>query len=183
MKHERKVLLLSRSYWPIGLTTWQEAFCLLARNSAEVVQFYEDWEVNSASKAHKVPAVLVVLNNFKHVPKLKFNRDNLYFRDKHTCQYCGAIFESFSKKNLTYDHVHPRSKGGSTSWTNIVTACKSCNLKKGDSLLKDSGLFLKKFPEAPSQGEIVKYKVLNTNVQPEWEFYLAPILQKDEKNT
>ena len=60
---------------------------------------------------------------------VKFSRSNVLLRDMYTCQYCSEIFD---KKDLTLDHVIPKSKKGPSNWENVVTACKSCNLKKGD---------------------------------------------------
>jgi|TARA_Y100001937_G_scaffold29865_1_gene43045 5-methylcytosine-specific restriction endonuclease McrA len=71
------------------------------------------------------------------------SRHLIYKRDNYECQYCG------SKKDLTIDHVTPRSKGGDDTWTNLVTACSSCNVKKGSKTLKEAGLVLKSTPRAP----------------------------------
>jgi len=65
---------------------------------------------------------------YKRKTHPRFSKNNVYLRDMNTCQYCG---NEFSKHDLTLDHVLPISKGGKTNWTNIVTACKSCNVKKG----------------------------------------------------
>jgi 5-methylcytosine-specific restriction endonuclease McrA len=77
---------------------------------------------------------------------MKFSRQNLYFRDRGKCQYCGTSFES---KDLTYDHVIPRSKGGQTEWTNIVTSCLPCNLKKGGRTPEEAGMCLVRRPKVP----------------------------------
>jgi 5-methylcytosine-specific restriction endonuclease McrA len=71
------------------------------------------------------------------------NRREVFRRDGHTCQYCG------STKHLTLDHVIPRSKGGTHTWDNVVTACERCNSTKGDRLLNEIGLALKTKPKAP----------------------------------
>jgi len=71
------------------------------------------------------------------------SRHLIYKRDNYQCQYCG------SKKDLTIDHVSPRCKGGDDTWTNLVTACSSCNVKKGSKTLKEAGLVLNNTPKAP----------------------------------
>jgi 5-methylcytosine-specific restriction endonuclease McrA len=70
-------------------------------------------------------------------------RASIYKRDDHECQYCG------SEKDLTLDHVIPRSKGGQDTWDNLVTCCSKCNLKKGNKLLSESNMILRKTPSAP----------------------------------
>jgi 5-methylcytosine-specific restriction endonuclease McrA len=81
----------------------------------------------------KVPAVAVTKEYFKYKKSAKFSRANLFLRDLYQCQYCG---DTFDPKDLTLDHVKPRSRGGLTNWENSVTACKSCNWKKGDKDIK-----------------------------------------------
>ena len=61
---------------------------------------------------------------------IAFNRKNILRRDNYTCQYCGAVDNA-----LTVDHIHPKSRGGESSWVNVVIACKPCNLKKGNQKL------------------------------------------------
>ena len=80
--------------------------------------------------------------------KAAFTRFNVFLRDKFSCQYCG------SKKELTFDHLLPRSKGGKTNWDNVVTACSSCNVKKGGRLLSKSGMILNIMPYQPSTEDL-----------------------------
>ena len=74
----------------------------------------------------------------------------MFLRDKFSCQYCG------SKKELTFDHLLPRSKGGKTDWDNVVTACSSCNVKKGGRLLNKSGMTLNQMPYQPTTEDLHK---------------------------
>ena len=76
-----------------------------------------------------------------------FTRFNVFLRDQWTCQYCG---DQFRTHELTFDHVIPRSRGGKTSWGNIVTACQECNLQKGSQLPRDCGMFPLNEPHQPS---------------------------------
>ncbi|OYW58600.1 MAG: HNH endonuclease [Rhodobacterales bacterium 12-65-15] len=80
--------------------------------------------------------------------RVAFTRFNLFLRDEFCCQYCGA------RGDLTFDHVVPRSKGGITSWDNVVAACSPCNLRKGSRTLRQSGLYLNRLPRAPSPEEM-----------------------------
>jgi 5-methylcytosine-specific restriction endonuclease McrA len=71
-------------------------------------------------------------------------RQNVFKRDKFACQYCG------SPKSLTLDHIIPRSKGGKTSWSNLVTACQPCNTRKGDRTPDQANLKLRSKPQKPT---------------------------------
>jgi 5-methylcytosine-specific restriction endonuclease McrA len=73
-----------------------------------------------------------------------FTRFNVFLRDRFTCQYCGE------REDLTFDHVIPRSKGGQTTWENVVAACSPCNLAKGDRLPREVDMFPRQMPFAPS---------------------------------
>ena len=94
----------------------------------------------------RVPRV-ILLCFFDRMPKkeVKFTRHNIFERDHNTCQYCGRIF---SPQELTLDHIHPRSRGGDSSWDNLVTCCRSCNNRKGDHAAEDVGMRLLKRPQA-----------------------------------
>lgn len=105
-------------------------------------------EVRSQHHSLRVPAV-VRLIRFVGFRKrdIKFSRQNLYARDKYRCQYCG---DKLPPKELTCDHVIPRSRGGKTMWTNIVTCCRPCNRKKGGRMPEEGGFKLLKKPTKPS---------------------------------
>lgn len=143
-----RTLLLSQSYAPIKAISWQRALTLLTLGKVEVVEEY-DGNAHSATMIIKIPAVVRLLRAFRaHKKAVKFSRVNIFARDGYKCQYCG------NKKpvgKLTYDHVVPRSQGGKTTWTNIVTCCGDCNLRKGG--------------RTPEQA---KMKLLSTPVQPKW---------------
>ena len=92
------------------------------------------------------------------------SRDNVFKRDGFKCQYCGT------EKELTLDHLIPKAKGGKTSWNNLVTACKSCNAKKGNYSLEEAGLELNLRPFRPSY--IMYLKDLSGNNYDEWKPFL-----------
>ena len=78
--------------------------------------------------------------------KIKLSRENIYKRDKYTCQYCG---KKLDQKQLNLDHILPRHRGGKTAWTNVVSCCFECNLKKGGKTLQEANMRLLKKPRAP----------------------------------
>jgi 5-methylcytosine-specific restriction endonuclease McrA len=92
---------------------------------------------------------VVVLREFvKPQKQAAFTRFNLFLRDEFCCQYCGA------RGDLTFDHVVPRARGGTTTWENVVAACSPCNLRKGARALAQSGLTLRRPPVRPSPEDL-----------------------------
>ena len=95
----------------------------------------------------KLPSV-ISLRDYVHQDRPPaFTRFNVFLRDHFTCQYCSG---DFATNELTFDHVVPKSRGGRTNWSNVVTACSPCNLLKGNRLLSESGLVLRRAPAEPS---------------------------------
>ncbi|HPH64433.1 MAG TPA: HNH endonuclease [Kofleriaceae bacterium] len=162
-------LLVSQSYEPIKVIAWQRAIGLLFLGKAEVVQEY-DTEVRSVSMTLRVPAVVRLVRAFRRQHKpVKFSRVNIYARDGYRCQYCGR---KTSVAELTYDHVVPRSQGGGTSWTNIVTCCYLCNRKKGGRTPREAGMTLLAPPTQPNWMPAVAIRVSLKSVPAAWRDYL-----------
>ena len=139
-------LLLNFTFEPLKIVTWKKAVLMVMLEKVEVIKEYERI-IRGVSFALRLPAV-IRLNRFikRGRPHVKFSRQNLYGRDKRRCQYCGFPFQH---KELTYDHVIPRSRGGQTEWTNVVTCCTACNLKKGGRTPEEAGMFLIQKPKTP----------------------------------
>lgn len=139
-------LLLNSTFEPLKVVTWKKAILMVMLGKVEVLEEYERI-IRGVSFALQLPAV-IRLNRFikRRTPIIKFSRHNLYIRDRGKCQYCGSSFEH---KELTYDHVIPRSKGGQTEWTNVVSCCTACNLKKGGRTPEEAGMFLIRKPKNP----------------------------------
>ena len=106
--------------------------------------------ISSPSFKIKLPSVIALKSFIRPQSNPNFTRFNVFLRDKFLCQYCGSGHE------LTFDHLLPRSKGGTTNWNNVVTACSSCNVKKGGRLLNQSGMHLTKKPFEPSTEDLHK---------------------------
>jgi len=165
------VLVINKNYRAVNFASVKRAFCLLANGVAEVIDVedgkyynydFESWQelsefesefednrydwVNCVDYKIPIPKIvrLLAFGEFKR-PKVKFNRRNIYARDKNTCQYCG---KRFSTKDLNLDHVLPRSLGGQSCWTNIVCSCIKCNTKKANRTPEQAGMKLIRPPKA-----------------------------------
>ncbi|HQY44043.1 MAG TPA: HNH endonuclease [Paracoccaceae bacterium] len=135
------------SYYPLSLWPWQEAIKAVFLDRVTILAEYEE-VVRSQRSAIRIPSVVVLKDYVKPQKRVAFTRFNLFLRDEFCCQYCG------SKGDLTFDHVMPRSRGGVTSWENVVAACAPCNLRKGNKSLRQSGLHLRRLPHQPSPEEM-----------------------------
>ena len=136
------------SYYPLSLWSWQDSVKAAYLDRVNVVSEY-DHVVRSPTVELRLPSVVVLREYVKPSRASAFTRFNLFLRDEFSCQYCGASSE------LTFDHVVPRSRGGRTSWDNVVAACSACNLRKGARVPSECGLSLKRCPDEPTSEELL----------------------------
>tara|TARA_B100001173_G_C15764228_1_gene452322 strand:+ start:46 stop:594 length:549 start_codon:yes stop_codon:yes gene_type:complete len=134
------------SYFPLSLWSWQETIKAVFLERVNILSEYNDI-IHSPSFAIKLPSVISLKEYVKQTRNPAFTRFNVFLRDSFSCQYCNL---SFPTQQLTFDHVIPKSKGGKTTWTNVVTACQKCNFKKGNKLLKSSEVHLFRKPQRPN---------------------------------
>lgn len=137
------VLLLNASYEPLSVCTWKRAMKLVFNDKVDVI------ETNGKIINGEIPLPSVIkLKKYIRVPdkRISLSKSNILHRDNYKCQYCGSEFD------LTIDHIIPKSMGGKHEWTNVVTACIKCNLKKSNKSLEQSGLSLLREPEIPKFG-------------------------------
>jgi len=157
------VLVLNRLYQPVHVTSVRRAFVLLYRGAAKAVdeQYqtfdFDSWaelaalvhedSIGTSRRRLRIPRV-ILLQAYDHLPRarVRFSRLNIYARDRYTCQYCGR---TPPRAELNLDHVLPRSRGGITSWENVVCSCVPCNLRKGGRSPEQSGMRLRRHPTRP----------------------------------
>jgi 5-methylcytosine-specific restriction endonuclease McrA len=165
---DRPVLVLNRLWQPIHTCSARRALKLVCVGHAQIVQTegetkyqthdlgsWLDYSATNAVKemvhsvrlALRVPKI-IVLAFYDRLPRkeVKFTRHNVFLRDKYTCQWCGDLF---AERELNLDHVHPRDKGGKTTWENIVTSCIRCNTRKANKLAHEVNMKLVKKPSTP----------------------------------
>ena len=135
------------SYYPLSLWPWQEVIKAVFQDRVTVVSTY-DKVVRSPSIEFALPSVVSLKSYIDQDRPPAFTRFNLFLRDSFACQYCTAT------SDLTFDHVVPRSRGGRTTWENIVAACAPCNLRKGGRTPKEAGMQVLRIARRPSMYEL-----------------------------
>lgn len=184
-----KCLLLNADYMPLSIIDWKKALTWLVRYEnnnkygIDIVDFYKNDYINGVNnKKYPIPAVARTKRFFQiKNSSVIFSRKNIFLRDQYTCQYCNQIFEN---KQLTYDHVIPKSKwnydyGSPTIWTNIVTACVDCNRKKGNRTPKQANMSLFNLPIKPAKTPRYlpiahQLRKIKDTIPEEWLLYLPP---------
>jgi len=188
------VLVLNRNYAALRVISARRALVMLFKQIAEIVAVedaewqsydFDSWQELSAFKARyeredhewvrcvrfelAVPRIVRLLA-YDHLPRrpVRFNRRNIYARDRNRCQYCGRRFPS---SELSLDHVVPRSRGGHTSWENIVCCCVNCNVRKGGRTPREAGLRLRAQPHKPKRSPVVTLR-LTSEKYASWKQFL-----------
>ena len=131
------------SYYPLSLWNWQDTIKAVFLDRVNIVSF-DDKTIRSPSSEIRLPSVVCLKSYIQPSRFPAFTRFNVFLRDRFACQYCGE------RDELTFDHVVPRSKGGQTTWENVVAACSPCNLTKGDKLPRQVNMFPRQKPYAPN---------------------------------
>lgn len=145
-----------------NLESWRELSQLWAefRDAAvgDALPAHDDW-VRAIGYELQAPRV-IRLTEYDRVPRqsLRFNRRNVFARDGNRCQYCG---QQFPMSELSLDHVVPRSRGGTTSWENIVCACVACNVRKGGRTPQEARMDLIRLPARPKRSPMLALKLGN----------------------
>ncbi len=126
MHHNAPVLVLNQNFEPLNVCNARRALVLVLGGKAEVLELNHQI-VHTPSMSIHCPSVIRLAHLIRRPqPRARLSRKEVFIRDNYTCQYCGM-----RTRDLTLDHVKPRSKGGPHTWENLVSACKSCNHRKG----------------------------------------------------
>jgi 5-methylcytosine-specific restriction endonuclease McrA len=165
-----RVLLLDKAFRPLRALNWRRAMLLDLAGRVEVLQYY-DRVVRTPSTAYPMPAVVRVPNWVERAPQaVALTRRNVLLRDSNTCVYCGF---AGVVRDLTIDHVLPRSRGGLTEWDNVVTACAPCNRRKGDRTPDEAGMRMGAKPRPPSALQLGRRGMIVVgDPPPEWRAWL-----------
>ena len=161
------VLVLNATYEPLNICTVRRACVLLLKEKAEIVETI-DRPIRSASATFPHPAVIRLVT-YVRGPRFyarKITRRAVFARDGFRCQYCGG------SGRLTVDHVIPRSRGGGSSWDNMVASCAPCNLRKADRLPHEAGMQPRTRPRPPAPALFITLAA--PELHPAWELYLGP---------
>jgi len=186
---DNRVLVLNRLWQAVNICSVERAMALLYTGHAQVVNedggnfhtfSFREWcdvshthdgddVVRSISIRIRIPRIIVLLF-FDRLPnkEVKFTRNNLFERDKNTCQYCGIKFE---RKDLNIDHVVPRQRGGRTTWTNVVCSCVPCNRRKGSRTPEEARMHLIRLPRKPRWRPFVEIRFSQT-VDHSWRHFV-----------
>jgi len=172
------VLVLNKHYMAIRIVGARRAFSLLFRDLAEVVSLeqgqyanydFQSWcEVSQFRRSFEPDGYdwISTVNFYVAVPRIirllfydrlpptdvKFNRRNIFARDKNRCQYCGKRYPT---SELSLDHVIPRTMGGKSVWENVVCACADCNIKKGGRMPQQAGMAIIRKPVKPKHNPLI----------------------------
>jgi 5-methylcytosine-specific restriction endonuclease McrA len=138
------ILVLNSDYTPLNITTFKRAIVLVIKGKAEILKD-DNIIIRSETTTYSKPLIIRLFNYISHKMKnLRVNRHRLYKRDNNECAYCG------SKKELTIDHIIPKSRGGKNTWNNLITCCLPCNLRKGDKTPEEAKMPLRFQPRTPT---------------------------------
>jgi 5-methylcytosine-specific restriction endonuclease McrA len=174
------------SHLPLSIWHWQEAIKAVFSGKVTVVDVYPGMFIRAARLEIPLPAV-IALNEYvpQFTAKPAFTKRNVFLRDEYRCQYCGHRFHT---RDLSLDHVVPRSHGGPLNWENAVTCCHSCNTRKGSlrvDQLPGVGMRLQRSPDVPTQYELaaIAGKMLPRLVDPTWKPFLGMSFEDEDDAT
>lgn len=189
---DQPVLVLNRLWQAVNIIGARRAFAILARGHASVVHamsddyrvfslmdwvdfsahnppLSEDESVHTPTRVIRLPQV-ILLTYFDRLPckELKLTRNNIFERDRSTCQYCGAVLP---REGLNLDHVIPRDQGGRTTWENIVCSCIPCNTRKANRLPHEAGMRLVRKPVRPKWRPVISI-LLEQHHRERWKDFI-----------
>ena len=168
------VLVLNQTYEPLNICRVRRALVLIYQQKAEMLENGSGM-IHSIDRDFPVPSVIRLSAMIRRPHRLerKLSRMEIFRRDNFTCQYCGKI-----TRNLTLDHVIPRSRNGEHTWENVVSACVPCNRIKAGRTPEEAGMKLRSKPSRPRPGSLFFIPTHIPEMRTEWEKYLPVINQE-----
>jgi len=163
------VLVLNASYEPINICAARRALVLVLKGVAST-EAHAPGQLHSQRQTVPVPSVIRLLE-YRRIPHQTraLSRKNILMRDRYTCQYCQKVLNT---SELTLDHVIPRSRGGETTWENLVACCHACNNKKGNRTPDEAGFKLLRQPRPFSVHTSRQLMRLLARSDEQWKKYL-----------
>ena len=165
---DNAVLVLNQNYEPLNICNAKRALVLIIGGKAEVLE-HNCSEYRSPSRSFRLPSVIRLHGLVKRPrPSVKLTRREVFLRDSYTCQYCGV-----QTRDLTIDHVMPKSRGGAHTWENLVSACRPCNHRKGGKTLAEARMILRRPPVQPRAGRYYTIqRRLSNSPREEWSKFI-----------
>lgn len=172
------VLVLNQNFEPLNVCNVRRALVLVLCGKAEVLELNHQI-VRTPSTSIHCPSVIRLAHLIRRPqPRARLSRKEIFIRDNYTCQYCGV-----RTRDLTLDHVIPRSKGGPHTWENLVSACKTCNHRKGGKSVTEARMPLARTPKEPRANVYhMIYRYMENGPLDEWLLYL-PGMQKYQQSS
>ncbi|MCX7956871.1 MAG: HNH endonuclease [Endomicrobia bacterium] len=184
-----QVLVLNKHFVAISLTSWKRAIRLVYIEHADVVDeeyktySFKDWfDISQYMKEHSagfiytpsfriaIPEVIALRNYDKiHFEEPRLTRKNIYEHYGYRCCYCG---KKLTMDKLNIDHILPKSRGGKTEWSNIVTSCIECNLKKGNRTPQEAGMKLQIQPFKPHRRLKLVFSLNSIRIPTSWQKFI-----------
>jgi 5-methylcytosine-specific restriction endonuclease McrA len=164
---DEKVLVLNANFEPVHVCNMRRAINLIINGKANMV-LNGRGEIHTVSNSFPRPSIIRLEKMVKRPrPTIRLTKREILRRDNFTCQYCNA--KSF---HLTVDHVIPRHSGGEHSWENLVTACPSCNHRKGSRTIEQANMKLSHTPSQPPASALYFFaRHLSENL--DWEPFIS----------
>ena len=159
------VLVLNQNYQPLNICNARRAFVLLGRGKAELL-INGRGHIRSIVRSFPIPSVIRLVYMVKRpLMRRRLSRQSVFYRDGFTCQYCRK-----ATKQLTLDHIIPRSRGGTHAWDNVVSACIPCNHRKAGLSPREANMRLSRKPSVPRPNPY--YLFHHRTIQEDWRQFI-----------